>query len=102
MLQNQPILSTDSVVGSFIFLCTGYCIHCCSENSPQPLTIDLMTVEPFPIELVTGHEVTLAAQITLTEELPVGTTVDIKLVKQGIFNIPIPCIDIGGVSVGSW
>ena len=52
--------------------------------------------------MATGNVITLAAQITLLEELPVGTTVDIKIVKEGLINIPFPCVEIEGQMVGSW
>ena len=66
------------------------------------MTLDMMVVDPFPIEMVSFHTMTLAAQITLLEELPAGTTVSVALVKEGIINLPIPCLSMGGVMVGSW
>merc|ERR1711942_35051 len=44
----------------------GFC-----SGSPEPMEINKLTAEPFPIELVTGHSVT------------------------------IPCLDMGGVAIGS-
>merc|ERR1712215_427851 len=70
----------------------GFC-----SGSPEPMEINKLTAEPFPIELVTGHSVTMAFQATIKEEMPAGSKIKVKLVKEGIIPITIPCLDMGGV-----
>merc|ERR1712107_74097 len=74
----------------------GFC-----DGSPEPASIDNISVEPFPILAQNGASVTLAVQITLNEPLPEGASVSLNLVLEGIIPIKIPCLDIEGVSLGS-
>ena len=73
-----------------------------SDGSPEPASIDNISVEPFPILVQNGASVTLAVQITLNEPLPAGASVSLNLVLEGIIPIKIPCLDIDGLSLGSW
>ena len=73
-----------------------------SDGSPEPLTIDFLTLTPFPVIINEGATATLEAQLTLKEELPVGATVDLKLKLEGIIPIPIPCLELNGLHIGSW
>merc|ERR1712212_13967 len=74
----------------------GFC-----EGSPEPASIDNISVEPFPILIQNGATVTLNVQITLNEPLPAGASVALDLVQEGIIPIKIPCLDINGISLGS-
>merc|ERR1712029_548873 len=74
----------------------GFC-----DGSPEPASIDNISVEPFPILVQNGASVTLAFQITLNEPLPAGASVSLNLVLEGIIPIKIPCLDIDGLSLGS-
>merc|ERR1711874_15206 len=74
----------------------GFC-----DGSPEPATIDVLDVKPFPIVIDEGASITLEAQITLKELIAVGATVDLKLVKEGIIPITIPCVEIDGLHLGS-
>merc|ERR1712172_352933 len=74
----------------------GFC-----DGSPQPFTFDVMSVEPFPILVQNGAMLSIAIQITLNEDVPVGTQVALNLVLEGIIPIKIPCLDIGGLHIGS-
>merc|ERR1712168_308518 len=74
----------------------GFC-----EGSPEPASIDNISVEPFPILIQNGATVTLNVQITLNEPLPAGASVALDLVLEGIIPIKIPCLDINGISLGS-
>merc|ERR1712198_561456 len=74
----------------------GFC-----DGSPEPASIDNISVEPFPILVQNGASVTLAVQITLNEPLPAGASVSLNLVLEGIIPIKIPCLDIDGLSLGS-
>merc|ERR1711990_1166577 len=71
----------------------GFC-----EGSPEPASIDNISVEPFPILIQNGATVTLNVQITLNEPLPAGASVALNLVLEGIIPIKIPCLDINGIS----
>merc|ERR1711872_1166660 len=68
----------------------GFC-----DGSPEPLTFDVMSVAPFPILVQNG------ATITLDQEVPVGSVVDLNLVLEGIIPIKIPCLEIEGLHIGS-
>ena len=78
-----------------------------SDGSPEPFTLDLFGIAPFPIMVQTGALVTVAAQITL-EVIDVGAKVSFNIVKEGLIPITIPCIDISDLgiegvgSIGSW
>merc|ERR1712233_231416 len=74
----------------------GFC-----EGSPEPISFDVMSVTPFPILVQNGATITLEIQITLNEEVPVGSQVDLNLVLEGIIPIKIPCLDIEGLHIGS-
>merc|ERR1712130_1011139 len=52
----------------------GFC-----EGSPEPISFDVMSVTPFPILVQNGATITLEIQITLNEEVPVGSQVDSTL-----------------------
>merc|ERR1711973_305924 len=52
-------------------------------------SIDAADVQPFPVEVKTGASVTISATVTL------------NIVKEGIVDLPIPCLEIEGLHVGS-
>merc|ERR1719187_499482 len=66
----------------------------CGEDTPRPLTITVANVDPFPIPVVGGTEVNVDVEFDLLETCPVGTTVKLDMVLQGIIDIPIPCIEV--------
>merc|ERR1719378_220856 len=74
----------------------GFC-----DGSPEPFTFDVMSAEPFPILIQNGAMLSIAIQITLNEEVPVGTQVALNMVLEGIIPIKIPCLDIDGLTIGS-
>ena len=65
-------------------------------------------VQPFPISLVEGSTLSISAQLTLSEEVPVGSTVTLDLKKEGLVELPIPCLEIPDsetgeiLHIGSW
>ena len=73
-----------------------------ADNSPEPFTFDLLSIEPFPIIVQNGALVTIAAQVTLSQVIEVGTKVSLSLVLEGFIPIKIPCLDLDGVNIGSW
>merc|ERR1711913_244058 len=74
----------------------GFC-----DGSPEPLAFDVMSVTPFPILVQNGATITLEIQITLNQEVPVGSVVDLNLVLEGLIPIKIPCLEIEGLHIGS-
>merc|ERR1711964_116319 len=66
----------------------GFC-----DGSAEPATIDTATVEPFPIVVATGETITLSVQITLNEVVPAGAQVSLKIKKEGLIPVPIPCLE---------
>merc|ERR1719219_511893 len=74
----------------------GYC-----EGSPEIASFDVITVEPFPIIVSNGAEITLQIQITLNEEIPVGSQIHLDIKLEGLIPIPIPCLEINGLHIGS-
>merc|ERR1712227_476811 len=52
-------------------------------------SIDAADVQPFPVEVKTGASVTISATLSL------------NIVKEGIVDLPIPCLEIEGLHVGS-
>ena len=76
--------------------------HCFADGSAEPAAIDTATVEPFPIVVATGETITLSVQITLNEVVPAGAQVSLKIKKEGLIPVPIPCLEIDGLHIGSW
>merc|ERR1719370_40043 len=66
----------------------GFC-----EGSPEPLTLDIVSVEPFPMLLHEGATITLEFQITLKEEIPSGTWAHLNLTMEGVVPMEVPCLD---------
>jgi len=75
----------------------GFC-----DGSPEPATLDKISVEPFPVIVQTGATVTLESQVTLNKEMVVGSRLSIVATREGIIPIKIPCLDIfEGTFLGS-
>merc|ERR1739838_89221 len=74
----------------------GFC-----PGSAEPASIDIATVDPFPVVLATDATITLSVQLTLNEPVPVGAQVSLKIKKEGIIDIPFPCIEVEGLHLGS-
>ena len=77
-----------------------------SGGSPEPFTLDLLSIDPFPILVQPGGLVTVAAQINLKEVIDVGAKVSFNIVMEGLIPLPIPCLDLSDLgvdtSIGSW
>ena len=83
-----------------VFFTTFYIF---SEGSPELFTIDFYVASPYPPYVVNSDPpATYNLQISLKEEMPVGSLVDIEVVIEGIIPIKVPCLDYEGVLVGSW
>ena len=72
------------------------------ESTPKPLDIEVATIEPFPIPLVTGTVLDVNVLFQLKEICPVGTTVKMDMKLTGLIEIPIPCLEIDDIALGSW
>merc|ERR1711955_146789 len=72
----------------------GYC-----KGSPEPADLDKLSIDPFPIMIGNGLTETLELQVTLKEELAKGAQVHLDAKLEGI--IPIPCVEINGLHIGS-
>ena len=75
----------------------GYC-----EGAHEPLTFDAISVSPDPLVLATGAEINLHVLVTLLETVNVGAKIKLNMVKEGFIDLPIPCIPIGDINIGSW
>jgi hypothetical protein len=75
----------------------GFC-----EGAYEPFSIDEFIVEPDPLVVQSGATIHLAIGVTLNLPIPVGSTTTIKIVKDGFVDIPLPCYDLGDISIGSW
>ena len=64
-------------------------------------SIDAIDVQPFPVEIKTGSTVTISATLSLLAEVPAGAKVALNIVKEGIVDLPLPCLEIDGLHVGS-
>merc|ERR1740137_400724 len=65
----------------------------CEETTPKPLDIEVATIEPFPIPLVTGTVLDVNVLFQLNEICPVGTTVKMDMKLTGLIEVPIPCLE---------
>ena len=72
------------------------------DGANQPGSIDEIVVEPFPIQLHTGATISILATLTLNEPVPVGSRLKLDLKKEGLIPLPIPCLEIDGLHIGSW
>merc|ERR1712123_151439 len=73
----------------------------CDGANQDVLSLDNISVEPFPLVIATGESLTISVAVTLNEPVPVGATVDLKIKKEGLIPIQIPCIPIDDISIGS-
>merc|ERR1711993_216847 len=64
-------------------------------------SIDAIDVTPFPVEIKTGSTVTISATLSLLAEVPAGAKVALNIVKEGIVDLPLPCLEIDGLHIGS-
>ena len=75
----------------------GFC-----DGAGQPLSIDELVVEPYPVEVHSGAVIHLALGLTLDEVIPAGSRLRVKMFKDLLVDVPIPCITYGDTYLGSW
>ena len=59
-------------------------------------------MQPFPVEVKTGATITISATLTLSAVVQTGSTVSLNIVKEDFVDLPIPCLEIEGLHIGSW
>ena len=64
-------------------------------------SIEAADVQPFPVEVKTGGNVTISASMSLTATVPAGAKVALNVTKEGIVDLPLPCTPFLG-PIGSW
>merc|ERR1711862_197647 len=51
--------------------------------------------------IATGETITISLSIDLAETLPVGAQVSLKIEREGLIDIPFPCLPVGDINIGS-
>ena len=64
-------------------------------------SIEAADVQPFPVEVKTGGNVTISASMSLTATVPAGAKVALNVTREGIVDLPVPCTPFLG-PYGSW
>merc|ERR1712241_1527742 len=75
--------------------------HAFCEGAAQPISIDQLSIDPYPVVVASNSEFTIAAKVEILEEVPVGTKVKLNILREGFIDFPLPCLDLGGTPVGS-
>merc|ERR1712243_537233 len=73
----------------------GFC-----DGSPEPGSLTA-SVDPFPVVIATGETITISVSIDLAEEVPVGSQVSLKIKREGLIDIPFPCLTVDDLQIGS-
>merc|ERR1711872_584536 len=61
-----------------------------------------LNVQPWPVEIAAGKTITLDGAIDIMQEIEVGSGLNLKLTLiTAIGNLPIPCLPIGELNIGS-
>merc|ERR1711994_2590 len=58
----------------------------------RPIDIPQLTVEPYPVVVADGAKITAQITIEILEDIPVGTQIKVKIVKEGLIPLTLPCI----------
>lgn len=68
----------------------------CSDN--QPGSIDLIEIQPYPIQFQSGASISVSAILTLDEPntISTGSRVRLDVKKEGLIPLPIPCLELEG------
>merc|ERR1711951_13128 len=74
----------------------GFC-----PGANEPLSLDSLDLSPYPIVVASGAEINLQLQLTLNEVVPEGATADVTIVKKGLVDIPLPCVEVDDLHLGS-
>merc|ERR1711872_530928 len=75
--------------------------HGVCEGSKPALNLDSLAVNPYPIVVKSGQDISFQLHLTLQETVPAGATVSLQMTKKGFIDLPLPCIEIDGLHLGS-
>ena len=86
----------------FFFVLTLPLINCnvpdiiyCAPNNTEIHIDDInLTLSPFPIPLDGGEPVALKFSFDVLKNIPIGSTVSIRLVQEGAIPTPLPCFPV--------
>ena len=82
-----------------LMLPTIYCnvpdITYCTPNDTEIYIDDInLMLSPFPIRLEGGETVNIQFSFDVLKDIPIGSTVQIRLVEQGAIPTPLPCFPV--------
>merc|ERR1739848_383733 len=61
-----------------------------------------LDIKPWPVHVAAGETITLDGAIDIMQEIEVGSGIELKLTLiTAIGNLPIPCLPIGELNIGS-
>ena len=69
-------------------------IYCTPNNTDIYIDAIDLTLSPFPIPLEGGETVAIQFSFDVIREIPIGSTVQIRLVEQGAIPTPLPCFPV--------
>ena len=69
-------------------------IYCTPNNTDIYIDAIDLTLSPFPIPLEAGETVAIQFSFDVIKEIPIGSTVQIRLVEQGAIPTPLPCFPV--------
>merc|ERR1711915_65633 len=62
----------------------GFC-----PGSPEPIKLESISINPYPIKVVSNGEINLDVLVSLFEEVPADSKIQLKIVKKGtIIDLP--------------
>ena len=86
----------------YFFVLTLPLINCyvpdiiyCTPNNTEIYIDDInLTLSPFPIPLAGGEAEAIQFSFEVLKDIPIGSTVQIRLVQQGAIPTPLPCFPV--------
>ena len=67
----------------------GYC-----DGSQELFIIEYLDIYPFSMSICQCKTIYISAVADLLVPIPVGATVSVKIVKEGLLQLPIPCLEL--------
>ena len=68
-----------------------YCTPNTTENHVEGINLN---ISPFPIPLSNGKSVSIQFSFDVVKDIPIGSSVQIRLVEQGAIPTPLPCFPV--------
>merc|ERR1711973_929060 len=69
--------------------------------SASVLNLNTISVQPYPLQIHSGKDLTLQVLLELLETVPEGVQISLKVKKLGLIPLPLPCLEIGDLHIGS-